>query len=209
MKYKNIVWDWNGTLLNDAEIGHATLCRMLEKRDLKSITLQEYKDWFGFPIKDFYEAIGFDFNRDDWHEVSMDFVNIYNSLAGGVALNEGVREVLESLRISGVKQYILSALQEDELRQMVVDFGIEECFEQVCGLDNIYANSKVKRGEEMLRLYPIIPEDTLMIGDTLHDAEVADSLGFDCVLFGGGHNSEQRLREKKRVIVQMADVLEM
>lgn len=209
LKYKNIVWDWNGTLLNDAEIGHATLCRMLEKRGLKQITLQQYKDWFGFPVKEFYETIGFDFSRDNWHEVSLDFVDTYGSLSGNVDLNEGVREVLGGLQQAGFRQYILSALQENELKKMVLDFGISEHFEQVCGSDNIYADGKVGRGQEMLRKYPITPGETLMIGDTLHDAEVAEALGFDYVLYSGGHNSEKRLRGKGPVVVQMADILKI
>ena len=32
-----------------------------------------------------------------------------------------------------------------------------------------------------------------MIGDTLHDAEVAEQCGFDCILFSGGHVAKQRL----------------
>lgn len=48
----------------------------------------------------------------------------------------------------------------------------------------------------MLQTCPIVPEDTLMVGDTIHDAEVADALGFDCILFAGGHNNEERLQKK-------------
>ena len=58
----------------------------------------------------------------------------------------------------------------------------------------------------MLSLYKFSPEDTLMIGDTLHDAEVAEALGFDCLLFAGGHNSEWRLREKAGVIQDFGEL---
>ncbi len=47
-----------------------------------------------------------------------------------------------------------------------------------------------------------------MVGDTVHDAEVARALGFDCILFAGGHNSEWRLAEKAPVIHQMKELLE-
>ena len=207
MKYKNIVWDWNGTLLNDVAVGHGALRSMLEKRGLRAITLQEDKDWFGFPVREFYEDLGFDFSRDDWQEVSQDFVDTYDLLAGGVDLNRGVREVLASLQRQGVKQYILSALQEDTLQKMVADFGIDGYFERVCGADDIYAGGKVPRGRRMLADCGIQTEETLMVGDTLHDAEVAAALGFDCRLFAGGHNSEWRLQEKASVIRDMAELL--
>lgn len=209
MKYKNIVWDWNGTLLDDVVLGHGALAQVLEKRGLKTITLQEYKDLFRFPVRDFYEELGFDFSQDSWHDVSQDFVDAYDLLAGGVTLNGGVNEVLGGLRGSGVKQYILSALEEKTLRKMVVDFGIDNCFELVCGSDDIYAGGKVPRGQRMLADCGIHPDETLMVGDTLHDAEVAQALGFDCVLYAGGHNSEWRLLEKAPVIRNMVELLSL
>lgn len=207
MRYKNIVWDWNGTLLNDVAAGHGALKKMVEKRGLGTITLQEYKDSFGFPVREFYEGLGFDFSRDDWREVSQDFVDTYDLLAGGVELNYGVREVLANLKRQGIKQYILSALQEDTLRKMVLDFGIGGYFERVCGADDIYAGGKVPRGRRMVADCGILAGETLMVGDTLHDAEVATALGFDCRLFAGGHNSEWRLQEKASVIRDMSELL--
>lgn len=209
MQYKNIVWDWNGTLLDDVSVGHGALKRMLEKRGLGTITLQQYKDLFGFPVKEFYEGLGFDFSRDSWQDVSQDFVDTYDILAGGMTLNPGVREVLSGLQERGVRQYVLSALEEETLRKMVVDFDIAPCFQQVYGACDIYAGSKVGRGKMMLEECGIIPGETLMIGDTLHDAEVAGALGFDCMLYAGGHNSEWRLQGKAPVILEMQALLEV
>lgn len=206
-KYKNIVWDWNGTLLDDVNIGHDALRQMLERRNMGTITLEEYKDQFGFPVRAFYESLGFDFERYDWHEISLDFVNTYDALADGVALTGGARKVLENLQQSGVNQYILSALNEESLHKMVLDFEINSCFCSVCGSDNIYADGKIPRGQRMIAACGINPEETLMIGDTLHDAEVAEALGFSFLLYSGGHNSKWRLQEKGDVIDRMEEIL--
>lgn len=208
--YKNVVWDWNGTLLDDVAVGHAALCRMLGKRGLPLLTLQQYKDLFAFPVKDFYESVGFDFDRYDWHEVSLDFVTTYDLLAEGrLALTAGAEKVLKDLQAAGTKLYILSALNEESLHKMVADFGITGCFEQVCGSDNIYADGKIGRGLRMLETYPVVPEETLMVGDTLHDAEVAEALGFDSALYSGGHNSRERLAGKGvRVVDSLVEILD-
>lgn len=122
MKYKNIVWDWNGTLLDDVRISVDTINRMLEQKNLKRLTVDNYKSIFGFPVKAYYELIGFDFSRDDWEEVSINFVNTYNALAKDVELTPGIMPVLEGLKERGVRQYILSALQEDLLIKMLERF---------------------------------------------------------------------------------------
>lgn len=207
MKYKNIVWDWNGTLLDDVQISVDTINRMLRKKRLDELTVEKYKAIFGFPVKEYYEGIGYDFNRDDWEAISLDFVDTYGELSKDVVLTSGVNSVLAGLKECGVRQYVLSALQEDLLEEMLERFGIRNYFEGVCGSDNIYADGKVARGERMLQVYPMDPRETLMVGDTLHDAEVAEALGFDIRLYAGGHNSAERLREKGIVLERMEMLL--
>lgn len=208
MKYRNIVWDWNGTLLDDVQAGVDTLNDMLGRRGLPLLSLDGYKDVFGFPVVDFYKKVGFDMEKESLHEISVDFVETYDRFAGDLTLNRAVPEVLRRIKRSGRKQYILSALKENLLKQMVLDFHIGECFEHVCGSDNIYAAGKIERGKRMMEDYALCPEETLMVGDTLHDAEVAQALGFGCILYAGGHNSLRRLREKAPVIAGMEELLE-
>ena len=122
MKYKNVVWDWNGTLLNDVKVGVNTLNDMLGRRGLPLLSVEDYKEKFGFPVIDFYDRVGFDMEKESFHELSVDFVETYDKYAGEVGLNEGVREVLAGIQQTGVKQYILSALREDLLQQMLRHF---------------------------------------------------------------------------------------
>ena len=61
----------------------------------------------------------------------------------------------------------------------------------------------------MVERYAMDAGKTLMVGDTLHDAEVAEALGFGVCLYSGGHNSRERLRTKGMVIDRMADLLSL
>ena len=103
MEYKNVVWDWNGTLLDDVKISVDTINVMLERKHLGKLTVEEYRSIFGFPVKPYYESIGFDFTRDDWEAVSRDFVNIYNDLAKDVELTPGIIPVLEGIKKKGIR----------------------------------------------------------------------------------------------------------
>jgi len=47
MKYKNVVWDWNGTLLNDVKVGVNTLNDMLGRRGLPLLSVEDYKEKYG------------------------------------------------------------------------------------------------------------------------------------------------------------------
>lgn len=43
--------------------------------------------------------------------------------------------------------------------------------------------------------YFALPEETLYIGDTVHDCDTAFALGVDCVLFSGGQQSPKLLQQ--------------
>ena len=76
---KSIIWDWNGTLLNDAELALFSINVMLKKRLLPTLSLPEYKQVFNFPVKDYYLRIGFDFEKE-----SCTNMNVFNPAGYGV-----------------------------------------------------------------------------------------------------------------------------
>ena len=63
-KYSHIIWDWNGTLLNDAWLCVEVMNGMLAKRNLPIRTLNQYMDIFDFPVKDYYVKLGYNFEKE-------------------------------------------------------------------------------------------------------------------------------------------------
>ena len=76
---------------------------------------------------------------------------------------------------------------------MLTDFGVAHFFECVCGVDNLYGQSKLELGHTLLSRLGLPPASVLMIGDSLHDHEVAGALGVSCLLIAQGHQSYARL----------------
>ena len=60
---KHIIFDWNGTLVDDAWIFVDILNVLLTTRGLKVITIKDYRNKFCFPIKLFYKNLGVDISR--------------------------------------------------------------------------------------------------------------------------------------------------
>jgi len=209
MKYKNIIWDWNGTILNDLDICLLTLNDMLRRRNIPEITKTKYTSLFRFPVVDFYYEIGFDFSNESFDEVSIDFVNTYNSYSANLKLQPGVLEILKELKRNGVRQYILSALEQNSLEKLLEFYNISDFFESVSGSDNIYGNGKFGQGEKLIATSNIVSSESLMVGDTTHDAEIARMLGFSVVLYAGGHNSKQRLEKDALVIEDFSELLSL
>ena len=64
MKYQHIIWDWNGTLLNDAWLFVDIMNGVLSNRKLPLITVDDYRKLFCFPVKDYYKKLGFDLENE-------------------------------------------------------------------------------------------------------------------------------------------------
>tara|TARA_B110001454_G_scaffold162962_1_gene152514 strand:+ start:867 stop:1511 length:645 start_codon:yes stop_codon:yes gene_type:complete len=195
MKYKHIIWDWNGTLLNDTSLCTQILNESLRKRDIPEITVQQYKQKFLFPIKTFYESIGFDFDKEPFensnNEFNAGFVDQFKSLA----LQPFAKDTIIKFSEKKITQTILSASRQDRLKEQVNFFDITQYLQYVVGTNNLYAHGKEYEGEELLLTLDIPAEETIIIGDTLLDSSVAKYLKIDCALVSNGHNDIKRLKE--------------
>jgi len=188
-----ILWDWNGTLLDDAAHCVTVVDTMLRKRGWGTMELARYRDLFGFPVRDYYVAVGFDFAQESFEDLSVEFIDRYHVGAEALPLHAGVEATLAAVREAGCPQAILSASRQDYLEAGVAERGIGSYFQVLGGIGDIYAAGKVARGRSLLAELGWAPARTLMIGDTLHDAEVADALGVELLLFAEGHFSPARL----------------
>ena len=191
---QSIIWDWNGTLLNDLELCISTINTLLEKRNLKKIDSKVYKEVFSFPVKDYYRAIGFDFSREDFAVPAQEFIDLYNEGVAGCGLHTEAFDVLSYFDSIGKRQFVLSAMKQDMLETTLKHQKIFNFFEGVFGLDDHYAVSKIERGKQMISEFKIQNENAVIIGDTIHDFEVAQELGIACILIANGHQSEERLQ---------------
>jgi phosphoglycolate phosphatase len=190
---RHIVWDWNGTLLDDVTACVASVNDMLAPRGLPTISEAHYRDIFDFPVKRYYEQLGFDLEREVWDELAQEFHRHYARHARESQLHADVDELMPALSAAGYGMSVLSACEITLLERMLTEHGLRQYFEHVYGLDDLYASSKLAQGEALMAALQLPRDEVLLVGDTLHDRDVAAALGWSCALVAAGHQSEARL----------------
>ena len=195
MKIKHIIWDWNGTLLNDRWLCVEAMNKALRKRNLPEMSEEKYLDIFTFPVEDYYIKLGFDFEKEPFTVSGTEFIENYNSKFHEPALQDGVVDLLEFVQSKGLTQSILSAGKHDYVQDWVAFHGLEKYFIKVLGINNHYASGKTDIGKAWINEMHYDPHEVLMIGDTLHDLDVANNMGVECFLIAQGHTSKSRLLE--------------
>lgn len=191
--YDYVIWDFNGTLLDDVKTGIKSVNKLLLDRDLKPIDgIEHYRKIFRFPIIDYYRSLGFDFDKEPYEVLAPQWVELYLENVKKAKLFPDVIEILSMLKEWGMKQIVLSATEKKMLERQLSTLGIRDYFEEVLGLDNIHAGSKLVLADEWRARHP--NAHALFVGDTDHDAQTADALKADCTLVCRGHQSKEYLK---------------
>ena len=192
MNYDCIFWDWNGTLLDDTDYCIKTVNKSIEKRGLPFLDKKRYYEIFRFPVIDYYVDLGFDFTKESYDDLAVEFnVNYVNS-SNELKLRKEAKEVLEVFHGKNLSQYVLSASESKVLKDALKFYEIEKYFSAISTSDDYRASGKVERGK-LFAKEVADGKKILLVGDSKHDLDSANAMGADCVLIKGGHTSDEKL----------------
>lgn len=188
-----VLFDWNGTLLDDLDHTVETANHFLSAQNIEPFDRDSYRKHFNFPVKDCYEKLGYDFDILSYEEMSHQFVDRFMAGVHQSNLFDFARPLLQKLKNADKKVFLLSATEQNCLDQLIEQFDLNSLFTGVYGINNRLAASKVYRGHQLIEEHGVDPAQSVMVGDTLHDLEVAETLGMDAVLIDHGHHCTTRL----------------
>lgn len=193
-EYKCIIWDWNGTLLDDVPLNISIVNTLLSERGVKTVdSVDYYKSEFSFPIIDFYRKLGFDLEKEDFTLIARQYARLFDEGYPSADIFSDAEEMLRLIKHSGREQLIISASEQGYLLKQVEYFELSHYFTDILGVSDVLGSSKIERAKKWISGRNIDPHSVLFIGDTEHDCDTAAAIGCDCVLVARGHNSKERL----------------
>ncbi len=209
---KYIFLDFNGTIIDDIDLCLNLLNEGLRNQNKKEITKERYKDIFTFPVKKYYELAGLDFSIESFESMAVKYIKTYQPLSLKCNLYKDITKAFEILKNKGYHLVILSASEKNNLLEQCNHFDIVKYFDDILGIDNICAESKVDIAVKYMKQNNISGNDILFVGDTLHDLEVAEAMNAKCMLVSCGHQSIDVLKKGGVPIIDnvysLVDILE-
>lgn len=202
MRHRHLLWDWNGTLMDDLHLCVEIINGQLTRHGKPALDAHGYRERFDFPIRLYYERLGFPPSGPTFEEVAHGFIRDYDLRRTECGLHHGVHETLAAVAASGRTQSVLSAYRQHTLVEIVGHYGLAAHFTRLDGHSDIYAESKVANGRRVAAEIGADPASLLLIGDTAHDHEVAHEIGADCVLLSHGHHPPGKLRATGRPVLE-------
>jgi phosphoglycolate phosphatase-like HAD superfamily hydrolase len=189
----HLIWDWNGTLLDDLALVVTATNTSLASAGGRPVTAAEHRRDFRRPVALYYaDALGREVDDEEFTRLDKVFHLAYSEALPTCTLSPGAREVLGSW--SG-GQSLLSMWFHDELVPTINRYGIDRHFARVDGLrDPVGGGFKAPHLAAHLAAQGLAGADCVMIGDSVDDADAAVAVGAACVLYSGGFTDPVRLR---------------
>ena len=173
---------------------------MLKRRNMQPIDIVRYRECISVPIRGFYEKV-FNLENEDYSQVLREYNEGYLYHLKDCGLSEGAEAAIGFFDAAGAKQIIVSSSNNEQLCMNVKKYGIWENFDAVLGAADYMATSKIERAVDYLQKERAEKGAVLVIGDLIHDAEMADEIGADCILLSSGHEHRERLFSSSAKII--------
>ncbi len=195
-------------MLDDISASLASVNDMLERRKMPPIDIVRYRECISVPIRGFYEKV-FDLEKEDYSGILSEYNEGYLYHLKDCGLAEGAEELLGLFEKAGAKQIIVSSSNNEQLTANVKKYGIWERFDAVLGAADYMATSKIERAVAYLDKEKVEKGAVLVIGDLIHDKEMADNIGADCILLSSGHEHRERLFSASAKIIDSLTALKI
>ena len=188
----HLVWDWNGTLLDDLPLVVAATNASIAVHGIGPITAEEHRRDFIRPVPDYYAMLlGRPVDAEAFEVLNKAFHAAYNEGLTTCALAADAEAALRSW--TGT-QSLLSMWFHTELVPAVSRYGLAEYFTRVDGLRGVGGGPKAPHLIAHLSALGLTGPDCVLVGDSVDDAEAARTVGARCVLYTGGFTDPGRLR---------------
>lgn len=191
--YPHLVWDWNGTLLDDLDLIVASTNVAFASVGGPAVTADEHRVRFRRPIADYYaEVLGRAVDEAAFGQLDKIFHEAYLDGLTTCALAHDAVDAMSSWPGS---QSLLSMWFHEDLVPTVHTYGLTKHFLRVDGLrTEVGGDRKAESLTRHLVELGLDGRDVVLIGDSLDDAEAALSVGGRAVLYTGGLTDAARLR---------------
>jgi phosphoglycolate phosphatase-like HAD superfamily hydrolase len=189
----HLVWDWNGTLLDDLTLVIEATNVALGSIGGPPVTADHHRRGFRRPIADYYaEVLGRPVGEAEFARLDELFHDAYQAgLPCPLA-----PDAEAALHDWSGSQSLLSMWHHADLVPTVAEHGLTKHFSRIDGLPPQWAGKGSYKGPHLVAHLTALGLDgarVVMIGDTVDDAHAAATAGARCVLYSGGFTAAEQL----------------
>lgn len=211
MTLEHIVWDWNGTLLNDLWAVVEATNHSLKDYRVSKLSIADYRRTFRRPAKAFHDdLVGRTLSESEWQAIDQNYWRHYDTLLSRIQLTPTSSDTLGEIDSIGLRQSLLSMTPDERLVPQVAQYSIGRYFRLIEGRRSGDGTRKALLLARHLQNLGIYPASAIVVGDTTDDFLSAKAVGAGCILVTAyAFEDEDRHFEADCVVSTINDVIEV
>ncbi|MGN0188552.1 MAG: HAD family hydrolase [Candidatus Cryptobacteroides sp.] len=178
-KYKNIIFDIDGTLIDTERTGVLSLVQTVRELLGREIPYDEAYSYFGIPSGKVAPLLGYapaEHFAEVWEEHFVELMHLMKAFPG-------VEEMMRRLSEAGCRMGCVTSRNRYEFEKDMELKPLLKYFEvEICAEDTLLHKPDPEPALEFLRRTGATADNTIFVGDTLHDCQCAHGAGIPFLL---------------------------
>ncbi len=184
--FRNLIFDWSGTLVDDLGPVIEATNAVLGKYDLPPLDREAFRRRFRLPYHEFYSEV---LPHVALEELEAHFRPAFDAAVTPVTILPHAREKLEWCAALGIRTFVLTSMDTAAFERQMDGLGLRGLFEAT------YSGVLDKREliHRILENHRLDPVETAFVGDMTHDVETARHGGVSSIAVLTGYNHPEVL----------------
>jgi len=176
-----IVWDWDGTLADSTAMITNAILKAAEQAGLPEISAQAASNIIGLGLREAIEILYGDIPAQQAQALATQYTINYYAGESEIPLFLGAADTIKALRIKGFKLAVATGKGRRGLNLALEHCGLSKQFHATRTVDECFSKPHPQMLDELMDHLVVLPERTLMIGDTSYDLDMAKNAGVSSI----------------------------
>jgi phosphoglycolate phosphatase len=188
-----IVWDWDGTVADSTGMITEAIVSAAAQVGLPALAPKAARNIIGLGLRESIDALYGDLSEEDIQALSKQYIANYYAEEAAIPLFKGAKELILELNRRGFKQAVATGKGRRGLNLAIKRSGIGKCFHATRTVDECFSKPHPQMLDELMDALVVVPERTLMIGDSGYDLQMAKNAGVQSLAVTFGAQTREQL----------------
>lgn len=192
--YELVIFDWDGTLMDSISKIVTCMQQMAQSLSITAPSELAIRDVIGLSMEEALKTLYPTLPSVDFEPMISSYKDHYLTLNTTPSpLFDGSEELLSQLSANHYRLAVATGKGRNGLNRVLAETGLGHHFESSRCADESKSKPNPDMIHELLDELKVNPNRALMVGDSLHDLNMANNAGIDAVGVSYGAHSESKL----------------
>ena len=168
-----IIWDWDGTLADSTGLITQAILKAAQQVGLPAVSMQTARNIIGLGLREAIHTLYGELPPEVAQKLASHYSANYYAGESEIPLFEGATETIVTLHKMGFKQAVATGKGRRGLNLALDHVGLGQYFQATRTVDECFSKPHPQMIDELMDHLVVMPERTLMIGDTSYDLQMS------------------------------------